>query len=57
MLADRGVEKGGTRCQGVFLGGVDCYGWRKGEPGGWREMLGKILKEVRMKVKIVESTE
>ena len=57
MLADRGVEKGGTRCQGVFLGGGDCYGWRKGEPGGWREMLGKILKEVRMKVKIVKSTE
>ena len=43
MLADRGVEKGGTICQGVFLGGVDCYGWRKGEPGGWRKTLGKDI--------------
>lgn len=33
MSADRGVEKGGIGCRGVFLGGVDCYGWRKGEPG------------------------
>lgn len=58
MLTERGVEKGRTRFQGGFSGGgVDCHGWRKGEPGEWKRVLGKTQWEVSLRAKVVESTD
>lgn len=57
MLPHRGVEKGGTRFQGVFWErGVDCYSWRRRALGNGKGQREDVMEDGN-KDQIVESFE